>query len=173
MTVIAMSREIGSLGNEEAARLAKRLGITPGRCLDRYNALRVMVGGGVQMRSDKGASMVRKVAARRDAALQRRTGSEERRSLRCVLKLICTLLLICFAASLANAGDSRGMLRDRLLFSSQFMIEEPDTTLIRDFFADDCCFNSQMSHSSVLHPSGPPVVQDYVLINPKGEVPSN
>jgi hypothetical protein len=65
------------------------------------------------------------------------------------------------------------MLRDRVLLSGQFMIEEPDTTLIHEFFADDCCFNSQMHHSSVLHPSGTPVVQDYVPINPKGEVPSN
>jgi hypothetical protein len=89
------------------------------------------------------------------------------------LKLICTLLLSCFAASPANAGDSRGMLRDRLLFSDEFIIEEPDTTLLRDFFADDCCFNSQMRHSSVLQPSGPPDVRDYVLLNPKGEVPSN
>jgi hypothetical protein len=86
------------------------------------------------------------------------------------LKLICTLLLSCFAASPANPGDSRGMLRDRLLFSGQFVIEEPDTTLIRDLFADDCCFKSQMRHSSVLHPSGLPDVHDYVLLNPKGVV---
>jgi hypothetical protein len=86
--------------------------------------------------------------------------------------VICALLLSCFSVSPAIAGESRGMLRD-LLFSGQFVIEEPDTTLIRDFFADDCSFDSRMRHSNVLHLSGPPDVQDYVLLNPKGEVPGN
>ena len=87
--------------------------------------------------------------------------------------LICKLLLSCSAVSPVIAGDSWAMLRDRMLFSGQFVIEEPDTTLIRDLFADDCClsFNSQMHH--VLYPSGPPDARDYVLLNAKSEISTN
>jgi hypothetical protein len=41
----------------------------------------------------------------------------------------CALSLSCFAVSPAIAGDSRGMLRDRVLFSGQLAIKEPNTTL--------------------------------------------
>lgn len=58
--------------------------------------------------------------------------------------MTCALLLSCFAVSPAIAGDSRGMLRDRILFSGQFVIEEPDTALLRDFFGDVCWLSSQM-----------------------------
>jgi hypothetical protein len=83
----------------------------------------------------------------------------------------CALLPSCFAVSPAIAGDSRGMLRDCVHFGGQFVIEEPDTTLLRDFFGDDCCLNSQMRHCPAsLQPPGCARLR---VLNPKGEVPGN
>jgi hypothetical protein len=87
--------------------------------------------------------------------------------------IVCVLLLGSIAASHVAARDSRGMLRDRLLFGGQFVIEEPDTALISDLFADDCCFSDRIYHSNVLHHASPQDVQDSVLLNPKGEFPGN
>jgi hypothetical protein len=42
----------------------------------------------------------------------------------------CALLLSCFAVSPAIARDSGETLRDRILFSGQFVIEVPGTTLL-------------------------------------------
>jgi len=86
------------------------------------------------------------------------------------MKIVTSALsLSCFAVSPAIAGD--GLLRDRALFGGQFVIEEPDTTLLRDFFGDDCCLNSQMRHCPAsLQPPGCARLR---VLNPKGEVPGN
>ena len=43
---------------------------------------------------------------------------------------ICALLLSSFAAAPAIAGDTGEMLRDRLIFCSQFVIDHPDPAVI-------------------------------------------
>jgi hypothetical protein len=83
--------------------------------------------------------------------------------------VVCALLVGCLTASQAVARDSRGMLRDRMTFSGQFIIEEPDTSLMRDLFADDCCFSDRIYHSNALHYATSHDVPD----NPKGEFPGN
>jgi hypothetical protein len=68
---------------------------------------------------------------------------------------ICTLLLAYFAVSVAPATNSREMERDRLLFSDQFIVEEPDASLTRSLFLDDCCFDFQTIHSGGLNLGDP------------------
>jgi len=48
------------------------------------------------------------------------------------MKVVCSLMLSCFTAVLASAGDSTEMLRDRLIFCNQFVIEHPYPVLLRD-----------------------------------------
>ena len=49
------------------------------------------------------------------------------------MKLLAyTLMLCCCAAATAAGGDSREMNRDRLIICSQFVIDDPDYTMIRD-----------------------------------------
>jgi hypothetical protein len=43
--------------------------------------------------------------------------------------LVCSLTLYCYAAFPAIGGDSSEMLRERLLFCSQFVIEDPGPTI--------------------------------------------
>jgi hypothetical protein len=52
---------------------------------------------------------------------------------RCAMKiLVCSLMLSCYVASSAAAGDSQQMLRDRLLFCGQFEIQGLDAMLIQN-----------------------------------------
>jgi len=46
--------------------------------------------------------------------------------------LVCSLMLSCFAVFSATGRDSAEMLRDRFIFCSQFVIEDPDPAIIRD-----------------------------------------
>jgi hypothetical protein len=46
--------------------------------------------------------------------------------------LVCSLMLSCYVASSAAAGDSQQMLRDRLLFCGQFEIQGLDAMLIQN-----------------------------------------
>jgi hypothetical protein len=57
--------------------------------------------------------------------------------------LVCLLILSCLAGGSAIGGDSREMLRDRLILCSQVVIEHPYPAIFRDLtgFRDltDCC----------------------------------
>jgi hypothetical protein len=46
--------------------------------------------------------------------------------------LACSLTLCCCAVSSASGGDSAEMLRERLMFCSQFVIEEPAPAIAKD-----------------------------------------
>jgi hypothetical protein len=50
--------------------------------------------------------------------------------------LACSLMLCCCAVSLASGRDSAEMLRERLIFCSQFVIEEPGPAIVRDSARD-------------------------------------
>jgi hypothetical protein len=48
------------------------------------------------------------------------------------MKIVCSLMLTCMTAVSALAGDSAEMLRDRLIFCNQFVIEDPYPAILRD-----------------------------------------
>jgi hypothetical protein len=48
------------------------------------------------------------------------------------MKIVFSLMLSCFTAASALAGNSAEMLRDRLIFCNQFVIEHPYPVLLRD-----------------------------------------
>jgi len=52
--------------------------------------------------------------------------------------LICMLTLCGYAASSAFGRDSAEMLRERLIFCSQFVIEEPGPAIVPDSM-QTCC----------------------------------
>jgi hypothetical protein len=58
---------------------------------------------------------------------------------------ICSLLLSCVAAAPAIGGDAGEILRDRLIFCNQFVIEEPGPAVSREslFF---CCRFGHRGH---------------------------
>jgi hypothetical protein len=57
--------------------------------------------------------------------------------------LACSLLLSCFAALSAEAGDSNEMLWDRLILCRQFVVEHPYPAIFPDFRdSTACCHNS-------------------------------
>jgi hypothetical protein len=60
------------------------------------------------------------------------------------MKTVCSLMLSCCAVVSASAGDSAEMRRDRLIFCSQFVIEDPYVAIFRDLTGfpdstDYCC----------------------------------
>jgi hypothetical protein len=59
--------------------------------------------------------------------------------------LVCSLVLCCCAAASATGADSAEMLRDRLLFCSQFVIEDPDPAIVRDS-TRYCCRFANRAH---------------------------
>jgi hypothetical protein len=54
------------------------------------------------------------------------------------MKTVCALMLTCMAAVSALAGDSAEMLRERLIFCNQFVIEDPYPGIVRDS-VQSCC----------------------------------
>lgn len=50
--------------------------------------------------------------------------------------LACSLILCCCAVSLASGRDSAEVLRERLIFCSQFVIEEPGSAIVLDSTRD-------------------------------------
>ncbi len=52
--------------------------------------------------------------------------------------LICLLMLCCCAASSAFGRDAAEKLRERLIFCSQFVIEDPGPVVVLDS-THDCC----------------------------------
>jgi hypothetical protein len=85
------------------------------------------------------------------------------------MKVFICALLICVAVSPATAGNSREMLRDRLTFKGQFIIEEPDTALERGLLFDDCCFDGQIDRAGTLHFVSPQDMTNYRQGDIKGE----
>jgi len=57
------------------------------------------------------------------------------------MKIVFSLMLSCFTAASALAGDSAEMLRDRLIFCNQFVIEDPYPPIVQVFpdSTDYCC----------------------------------
>jgi hypothetical protein len=64
--------------------------------------------------------------------------------------LAYALMLCCYVASSAIGGDSREMNRERLIVCSQFVIEEPDLTMVRDA-TRYCCRFSNWAHDCHLN----------------------
>ena len=58
---------------------------------------------------------------------------------------ICSLMLSCVAAAPAIGGDTGEMLRDRLIFCNQFVIEDPDPAVIRQI-PFSCCQFGRRGH---------------------------
>ncbi len=52
--------------------------------------------------------------------------------------VVCLLMLCCCAASSAFGRDSAERLRERLIFCSQFVIEDPGPVVVPDT-THDCC----------------------------------
>jgi len=71
--------------------------------------------------------------------------------------LAYTLMLSCYAAAAATGGDSREMNRDRFVICSQFVIEDPDPSMVGESpqhccrfvkRTRDCQFGEWNDHSS-------------------------
>jgi hypothetical protein len=54
------------------------------------------------------------------------------------------VMLCCYAAASATGGDSREMNHDRLIVCSQFVIEDPDSTMSRDATQYCCRFANRI-----------------------------
>jgi hypothetical protein len=54
------------------------------------------------------------------------------------MKIVCALMLTCTTAVSALAGDSAELLRDRLIFCNEFVIEHPYPAIFPDG-TRNCC----------------------------------
>jgi hypothetical protein len=48
------------------------------------------------------------------------------------MKILACLLMLCCFTAVSSAGDSTEMLRQRLIFCDQFLIEHPHPAVLRD-----------------------------------------
>ena len=60
------------------------------------------------------------------------------------MKTVCALMLTCMTTVSALAGDSAEMLRDRLIFCNQFVIEEPYPAIVQDSTPHCCRFANRL-----------------------------
>jgi hypothetical protein len=61
------------------------------------------------------------------------------------MKIVCALMLTSMTAVSALAGDAAEMLRDRLIFCNQFVIEDPYPAI--DWYsAQYCCGTASRAH---------------------------
>jgi hypothetical protein len=61
------------------------------------------------------------------------------------MNFACSLMLTCFTAVWAFAADSEGILRERLILCSQFVIEDSGSTMIHDT-TGYCCRIADWGH---------------------------
>jgi hypothetical protein len=66
------------------------------------------------------------------------------------MKIVYALMLTCTTAVSALAGDSAEMLRDRLIFCNQFVVEDPYPALDR-YSAQYCCRLANRIHDCHTH----------------------
>jgi len=66
------------------------------------------------------------------------------------MKIVCTLTLTCTIAVSALAGEPAEMLRDRLIFCHQFVIEHAESPMVRDF-TQYCCRLANRIHDCHTH----------------------
>jgi hypothetical protein len=66
------------------------------------------------------------------------------------MKIVCALMLTCTTAVSALAGDSAELLRDRLIFCNQFVIEHPESPTVRDS-TQYCCRVANRFHDCHVH----------------------
>jgi len=66
------------------------------------------------------------------------------------MKIAYTLMLTCTIAVSALAGDSAEMLRDRLIFCNQFVIEHAESPIVRDS-TQYCCRLANRIHDCHTH----------------------
>ena len=64
--------------------------------------------------------------------------------------LVCSLIVSCFAAPLAIAGDLGEQMRDHRIFCSQFVIEHPAPAIFADA-ARGCCRVGRRVHDCHQH----------------------
>ena len=62
--------------------------------------------------------------------------------MRAVIPLLVLSNLV--VASAAIAGDSKEVLRDHLAFCSQFVIQDPDPSIVLDYMHDCCAFSQNI-----------------------------
>jgi hypothetical protein len=55
--------------------------------------------------------------------------------------LIALIAIVLLFASAANARNARDMLRDEIAFCSQFVISDPDPTVVLDFMRECCAYS--------------------------------
>lgn len=68
------------------------------------------------------------------------------------MKTVWALMLICFAAVSAKAGDSAEMRQQRLIIRDQLVIEEPHSVLSADFLRCCCRLADRCDHRTVDDP---------------------
>jgi hypothetical protein len=61
------------------------------------------------------------------------------------MKTFIALIAVCLLASAATARTARDMLRDEIVFCSQFVIADPDPAVVVDFMRE-CCAYSRNIH---------------------------
>ena len=66
------------------------------------------------------------------------------------MKIVYALMLTCTTAVSALAGDSAEMLRDRLIFCNQFVIEHAESPIVRDS-TQYCCRPANRIHDCHAH----------------------
>jgi hypothetical protein len=54
---------------------------------------------------------------------------------------IALIAVVLFFASAASARNARDMLRDEIAFCSQFVISNPDPTVVLDFMRECCAYS--------------------------------
>ena len=65
------------------------------------------------------------------------------------MRIPCSLLLICFAASPGNTANSRERLRDPLTFCGHFLINNPDAAI--NGSSGSCCGFDNQIHDCRVH----------------------
>ena len=66
------------------------------------------------------------------------------------MRIVRALMLTCTTAVSALAGDSAEMLRDRLIFCNQFVIEHAESPIVRDS-TQYCCRPANRIHDCHAH----------------------
>ena len=67
------------------------------------------------------------------------------------MKIAVALLAMCMtcAAPAAIAGDAKELLRDKIAFCSQFVINDPHTSILFNYMRDCCVFGRNLGECSM------------------------
>jgi len=67
------------------------------------------------------------------------------------MKIAIAMLAMCMtcAAPAAIAGDAKELLRDKIAFCSQFVINDPHTSILFNYMRDCCAFSRNLGECSM------------------------